>query len=136
MNKFLKYSVFAAALVVIAVMATACGGADSAGNTPEAAVKAWFDAAFAANIDGVKAQTCSAAQGMVEEMAATFGAEGSPVDGSGLTFTAATSDATTAVVSISGSAKATIEGEEVEIPLDGAILPLVLENGSWKVCVR
>ena len=134
MNKLLKYPVFAAALILIAILVSACGGSSGPGNTPEGAVKAWFDAAFAADIDGVKAQTCASAQGMVEEMASAFGAEGSPVDGSGLTFTTASTDATTAVVSVSGSTKTTIQGQEVEVPLDGAILPVVLENGSWKVC--
>jgi hypothetical protein len=132
-NKFLKQSALAVLLLTIAIVAAACGGG-SAGNTPEDAVKAWFDAAFAADIDGVKAQTCAAAQAMVEEMAAAFGAEGTDVDASGLTFTTASQEGNSAVVTIGGSFKTTVQGQEMELPLDGMILPLVLENGSWKVC--
>lgn len=134
MNKAFRHPIFVAALVMAAVMMAACGGTGSAGNTPEDAVKAWFEAAFAANVDGVKAQTCAGAQGMVEEMAATFGAEGVPVDSSGLTFTTASQEGNSAVVTISGSFKTTVQGQEMELPLDGMTLPLVLEDGAWKVC--
>ena len=130
----MKYPVLAVALMFVAIAAAACGGIGGAGNTPEDSVKAWFDAAFAGNTEGVEAQTCAAAQGMIGELTAAFGADGNPVDASGLIYSTASVDATTAVVSINGSAKKTVEGQEIEVPLDGAILPLVLENGSWKVC--
>jgi hypothetical protein len=133
-NKVLKSSALAAALLIVAITAAACGGAGSAGNTPEGAVKAWFDAAFAGNVEGVKAQTCSAGQAMVTEAVDEFGNSPTPIDASGLTFTKASEEGNSAVVTISGSFKTTVEGQELDLPLDGMTLPLVLENGSWKVC--
>lgn len=137
MNKFMKYPALVVLLLVIAVVTAACGGGGGTSNTPEGAVKAWFDAAFASNIDGVKAQTCSASQNEIEAAAAGFASlatGGATVDASGLTYTKATEAGDNATVTVGGSMKVTAAGQEMDQPMEGITVPLVKESGAWKVC--
>lgn len=136
MNKFMKYPALVVLLLLVAVVTAACGGGGGTSNTPEGAVKAWFDAAFANNVDGVKAQTCAASQTEIETAAAGFGSfstGGATVDASGLTYTKATEAGDNATVTVGGNVKVTAAGQEVEQPMEGITIPLVKESGAWKV---
>jgi hypothetical protein len=138
MNKFMKYPALVVLLLLVAMVAAACNsGGGGTSNTPEGAVKAWFDAAFANNIDGVKAQTCAASQTEIETAAAGFASlatGGATVDASGLTYTKATESGDNATVTVGGSMKVTAAGQEVEQPMEGITVPVVKESGAWKVC--
>jgi hypothetical protein len=140
MNKFMKYPALVVLLLLVAVVVAACdtgGGGGGTSNTPEAAVKAWFDAAFANNVDGVKAQTCAASQNEIEAAAAGFASlatGGATVDASGLTYTKATESGDNATVTVGGSMKVTAAGQEMDQPMEGITVPVVRESGAWKVC--
>lgn len=134
MNKFIKYPALAVLLLLVAVVAAACDSGGGTSNTPEDAAKAWFDAAFAGNADGVRAQTCAAEQEGVETAITAFGAGGSSVDVSGLTFTKATEEGDRATVTLGGSIKVTAEGQEIEQPMEDITVPLIKEDNAWKVC--
>jgi hypothetical protein len=138
MNKFVKYPALMVMMLLVAMVAAACNsGGGGASNTPEDAAKAWFEAAFSNNLDALKAQTCAASQDQVETVAeayATLGETGSAVDTSGLTYTKASESGDNATVNIGGSVKATVQGVEMDQPMPEIPMPLVKENGAWKVC--
>jgi hypothetical protein len=137
MRTLVKYSSLAVLLLTVALVASACGGGGGTSNTPDGAVKAWFDAAFAGNVDTVKANTCSASQATVETSSEQFAAiagAGATVDTSGLTYTKATESGDNATVSIGGNIKVTVAGVDSEQPMTGMTVPLVKESGAWKVC--
>ena len=139
MNKFMKYPALMVLLLLVAMAVAACGGGGGGGtsNTPEAAAKAWFEAAFAGNLDGVKAQTCAAGQTGVETAAtafSSFSATGATVDASGLTFTKASETGDDATVTVGGNVKVTAAGQSVEQPMENVTMPLKKESGAWKVC--
>lgn len=140
MNKFMKYTALMVLLLLVAMVAAACnsgGGGGGTSNTPEAAAKAWFEAALAGNLDAVKAQTCAAGQESVETAAAAFGslgATGATVDASGLTYTKSSESGDDATVTIGGTVKVTAAGQEVEQPMESVPMPLKKEDGAWKVC--
>lgn len=141
MRNVFKYSGLAIMLIIVGIAVSACannggGGGGGASNTPEGAVKAWFDAALSGNADGVRAETCASGQESVDQVADSFGAmsEGGEVDGSGLTFTKASEEGDRATVNVGGTIKVTVAGTSVDQPMTDLTVPLVKENGAWKVC--
>jgi len=139
MNKFMKYPALMVLLLLVAMVAAACnsGGGGTASNTPEAAAKAWFEAALAGNLDGAKAQTCAAGQNSVETAVtafSSFGSTGATVDASGLTYTKASESGDDATVTIGGTIKVSAAGQEVDQPMENVTMPLKKEDGAWKVC--
>lgn len=139
MNKFMKYPALMVLLLLVAMVAAACnsGGGGGTSNTPEAAAKAWFDAALAGNLDGVKAQTCAAGQDSVETAAtafSSFSSTGATVDASGLTYTKASESGDDATVTVGGTMKVTAAGQSVDQPMENVTMPLKKESGAWKVC--
>lgn len=139
MNKFLKYPALMVLLLLVAMVAAACGGGGGGtSNTPEDATKAFFEASFAGNADATRAQTCASLQESLdtylEAVSTSFATTETSVDVSGLTYTKASESGDNAVVNVGGTMNATVAGQSAEIPFEGAEIPLVKENGAWKVC--
>lgn len=134
------------AVLMLALVLAACGGAAPAGNTPatgdtpEAVAKAFVEATFSGNIEAAKGQVCAAmAAALSGDTAGALGAmSGAEVDFSGVTYTASDVTDTSATVTVGGVMKVTVSGATQEMNFadmgPAAAFPLTKENGAWKVC--
>jgi hypothetical protein len=125
---------------ILALVMVACstgGGASS----PEIAGKNWIEAFFRADGEALRANMCnvqSAAltDGVLAQLAQGLGSAGSTLDLSGLTYTYNQAGGT---VTIAGMVRVSLAGQTVERSLDMMqldILPVVQEDGGWKVCLN
>ncbi|MDZ4670277.1 MAG: hypothetical protein SH821_05365 [Phototrophicales bacterium] len=125
---------------ILALAMVACstgGGAVS----PEIASKNWIEAFFRADGETLRANMCnvqSAAltDGVLAQLAQGLGSAGSTLDLSGLTYSY---NQATSNVTIAGMVRVSLAGQTVERSLDLMqldILPVVQEDGGWKVCLN
>ncbi len=125
-------------ILFIAVLLVGCssGGA----KTPEAAAQNWVNALFSANGEQLRANMC-AAQAIVLGETVMRGiseglAQGGAVDVSGLTYTY---NPATQAVTIGGVVRISVAGRTIDRSLSELnlnILPVIQEDGAWKVCLR
>jgi hypothetical protein len=138
-NNMKRFFAIAAFAVVIASLLVACGGGDS----PETAVREWMQALL--DMDGNKLieRTCEASQSDVQQAGAlvsVLGIAGNEVGGqsakadlSSLSFQATNKGSDTAQVHVQGKLRVAFMGLAQEQKYDQTI-PVVLEDGKWKVC--
>ncbi len=141
-----KWMSIVAAVMLVAVLAACSGGSAPANtpaassDTPESVASAFFQASFAGDIETAKNYVCAAmASEISDEAAAAMAAMAeAKMDFSGVTFTASDVTDTSATVTASGTLKVEMAGVTQELNFadmgPGASVPLVKENGAWKVC--
>jgi ABC-type glycerol-3-phosphate transport system substrate-binding protein len=138
-------------LVVIALIAAACGGqaptttentgdTSSTGGSPVDAARGYMEAALTGEGD-VASFICSSITeeqrtqivDAVNSMADTYEQMGATVDLSGLTYTVEDETAETATVVLGGAIMVTVSGTTQEVPMTEVSYPVRNENG-WKIC--
>jgi len=138
----MKKSLGLVAVLMMAFVLAACGGAAPAGDSgsPEASAKGFVEATFSGNIEAAKTFACTAALAqLTDESAAAMSAMAdAEVDFSGLTYTVSDATDTTANVTVGGIMKMTLAGTTQDLDFatmgDSAKFPMVKENGVWKAC--
>lgn len=150
-------TLFIAALVAVMMLVAACGGTASptaapsggdtapsgdAGGDAAAGAKSFLEAVYTGG--DVTNLICKAAGASAAEMKAAFESlssaltsAGAKLDLTGITYTVqdgATADKAT--VAIGGKIVADMAGTKQDLPFDGTsmTLPMVKEDGTWKVC--
>ncbi|HUN09261.1 MAG TPA: hypothetical protein PLQ56_21820 [Aggregatilineales bacterium] len=136
-------------LVVIALIAAACGGqaattgdanSSASGGSPADTVKSFITAVFTGEGD-ISSFVCSsmdeaqrtAMLSAMNSMADSLKQANATVDLSGLTFTVQDETAESATVVVGGSMKVTMAGTTQDSPMGDATFPVRNENG-WKLC--
>lgn len=138
------------ALLMIILVAAACqqggssggGGGGGGSGSPEDAAKAYFEAAFAGNADGIRTALCKAQAAQADAIASAFGSMAGAVPGvevaldfSGLTYTVSDATDTSATVTVGGELGVTVGGASQKTPLSGIPpLQVIVEDGAWKLC--
>ncbi|HLU10888.1 MAG TPA: hypothetical protein VK003_14550 [Oceanobacillus sp.] len=141
-----------ALLLIVALLAAACGGgaaeptsapsgdnneSSSSGGGPAAAVQAFFEAVYGGD-ENIVDYVCSSSPEIVDtyEQAAEALATvpDTTIDTSGLTYTVTEENADSATVEVSGELSVTAAGQTMSTPFQAVPIPVVNENGSWKVC--
>lgn len=124
------------------LMLVGCGGGASA---PEAAARNWINALIAADTKELQKHMCRTQAAMMsrtlmtnfpQRLAGESTSAAINIDASGLTYTY---NQATQSVTISGRIRVHVLGNTIERSLDQYnlnVLPVVQEDGTWKVCLR
>jgi len=120
-------------LILIVLMAACGGGGD--GGSPDQVAKQWLEALAKGDKNALKDLTCIAQQ---ESVAGTTGflaglGEEMGLDVSALSFTTTEQSEDKASLQVTGKIRMTLLGVEQEEEIDEA-MPMVKEDGKWKVC--
>lgn len=126
-------------LIIIFIALLLVGCSSGGAKTPEAAAQNWVNALFSANGDQLRANMCKA-QAIVLGDTVMRGisdglAQGGAVDVSGLTYSY---NQATQSVTIGGRVRISALGTTVDRDLGELglnILPVIQEDGGWKVCL-
>jgi hypothetical protein len=141
-----------ALLLIVALLAAACGGGaaspttapaeDNSGDTaaggPAEAVQAFYEALYTGQ-ENIADFVCAASPEIVDtyEQAAEASAAAfadAEINVSGLTYNVTEEDADSATVEVSGEIVYTVAGNDTAVPLPAVPIPVVNEDGAWKVC--
>ena len=109
--------------------------------TPEAATQSFVEELFTGETENLALYLCASAQevapGMkegLESMRETIESSGATLDVSGFTYKLLNQDGSTATVEVAGKLTVTVAGSSVDSDFPAIPIPLVRENGSWKLC--
>lgn len=134
MMHVLRKTTLTLAMILIAAVIAACGGGgggEADGESPEAAVRGFFEAANDNDVDRGLNVVCQAMRDQVED---TSNSEAADFDLSDLEFEVVDETDTSATVMLTGTLG--IDGEDIPAGLvfgDG--IPVVKEGDDWKFCL-
>ena len=127
------------ALVIVALVAAACGGAGGTTGSPTDAAKAFLEALTRFDVDALRSNLCEARRGDITDIETNSEALAAmrevSYDFSGVTYTYNESAST---VTIGGEVIITVAGQTTPAPASSLVgsgsLPVVQEGGAWRVC--
>ncbi len=118
--------------IFLLVSTAACS---AGGGSPDQAAKQWFEALAKGDENGLKDLTCAAQQDSATGLTGLLAGLGEEMelDVSDLSFETTEQSRDTASVQVTGKMKMSLLGQEQEEEADEAV-PMVKEDGKWKVC--
>lgn len=135
MPKMMKFALFS----LLALVLVACSGGGS-GDSPSTVARSFMEAFGRLDEEAMRPLICSAQSDQVDGITESMAEAGTEVtiDVSNLTYQDGQISGDTATVNVSGDIEMEAMGQSMTLPVsdmfNGGALPMVRENGSWKVC--
>lgn len=134
MSKLMKSALFS----LLAILLVACSGGGS-GDSPSTVARSFMEAFGRLDVEAMRPLICTEQADQIDGLTDSLASAGEvTIDVSNVTYEDGPVNGDNATVNMSGDIEMAAQGQEMTLPVgdmfNGGTLPMVRENGSWKVC--